>query len=52
MAYRPLRDLGDARTAWLRGREALTVIGSLHRDEKTSTQTHRTHNDIGRTATG
>lgn len=30
MAYRPLRDLGDARTAWLRGREALAVLGSLH----------------------
>lgn len=29
LAYRPLRDLGDARTAWLRGREALQTLASL-----------------------
>ncbi len=30
MAYRPLRDLGDARTSWLRGREALDTLARLH----------------------
>jgi ABC-type transport system involved in cytochrome bd biosynthesis fused ATPase/permease subunit len=30
MAYRPLRDLGDARTAWLRGREALDTLSKIH----------------------
>ncbi len=29
LAYRPLRDLGDARTAWLRGREALHTLAGL-----------------------
>jgi ABC-type multidrug transport system fused ATPase/permease subunit len=29
LAYRPLRDLGDARTAWLRGREALQTLANL-----------------------
>ncbi len=29
MAYRPLRDLGDARNAWLQGKEALATISTL-----------------------
>lgn len=30
MAYRPLRDLGDARSAWIRGNEALGAIARVH----------------------
>ena len=29
LAYRPLRDIGDARTAWLRGTEALRTLDGL-----------------------
>jgi len=36
LAYRPLRDLGDGRTAWLRGREALRTLSQLPVSTETS----------------